>query len=391
MYVLLAYFSCRDYVLIDEKLFRTFESDDELLIVPSIGVGNESWQDWNLRWLRSLHISKKDNSIISCGFPKFMNLNEGVGQYKITEQDIIGKVGTSLLATLKIDGSLLIRFVHDGKVRFRTRGSLGVFVDNADEINQFCKDYPALLNPDFYEDLSLLFEWVSPKNQIVIKYEKPELILIGAVTYDKSKAWYNTKPYLYRLDELDLISENLNITISYHYSLKNAKAVQDLIDRLQTEKAIEGFVLRFGDGDDTQLVKVKSQHYFILHTLKSNLTTKKLIDLWISWDKPSYVEYDKKFIATFDYECWKWAMPAISAMFDGVKKVERIIMNVRNFVAVNKDSTRKDFAILSQQRFNQIRLSLCFKFYDNKEPDDQIWSKLILQNCKQVEKDICDE
>ncbi len=56
---------------------------------------------------------------------------------------------------------MLIRFVQDGVVRFRTRGWLGI-KDNSEELDGFCLDNPTFLDPNFAPRDSLLFEWTSP-------------------------------------------------------------------------------------------------------------------------------------------------------------------------------------------------------------------------------------
>ncbi len=368
--------------------FKTIEQDGEILVVPTRGVGNSTWYDWNSRWLRSMHLSE-DGTIISCGWPKFMNLNEGVGEYKVTEKDILDRAGKDLIATLKIDGSLLVRFVHNGKVRFRTRGSLGVFVDNAHEVKQFCEENPRLLDPKLLPGLSVLFEWVSPDNQIVIKYKQPHLFLTGAVVYDRNRPWHDARLRLLSMKELKQIQEDLEVELVHHYELHSKSEVADLIQDLQTNREIEGFALRFDN--EQQLVKVKGEHYFILHALRSNLTTNKLIELWICWNRPKYAEYAQEFISIYDYECWTWAMPAVSSMFDGVREANGIVAHVKAFVDGNSYLPRKEFALLSQKRFNQLRLALCFTFYDHREVENKTWSKLVIQHCKQFEMQCVDD
>lgn len=365
-----------------EEIFNIQEENGEFLILPAFGVGNSAWQNWNDRWKRSLHIDS-NNNIISCGFPKFCNLGEGVDKYNVTVETFLKYLNRGLVATLKIDGSLLIRFVHNGKVRFRTRGSFKVGVDNAFEIDEFVKKYPKLNDPTLYKNMSLLFEWVSPLNPIVIKYDIPDITLIGAITHNPGH-YEKEIPTLKSIKELKSISDHLQIPLVKNFSLNSEKDVNDLIQTIKSEKTIEGFVIRFNN--EQELVKVKSDHYKILHALKSHLTTVKLIELWQSFKEPDYKEFEEKFIGVYDYETWEWSLPVISSMFDGIKIAQKIINHVKEFVEINKNLDRKSFALLAQKKYNNLNLSLCFILYTKKPIPNEMIKKFILQHCKQTEK-----
>lgn len=359
------------------------KNNGERLITPGFAVSNYSWKQWEHRWLRSLHIDEQSH-ILSMGFPKFCNLGEGCDRYHVSEEDVLKRAGKDLRATLKVDGSLLIRYVQDGEVKFRTRGSFGIGLENKFEIDEFCELYPLLADPSYRPNDSLMFEWVSPFLTIVIRYAEPQIFLIGASRYQKDCVWYNADPKLYTLEELQTVSQETGIPMTEFYTLKSVDEVSKLIEGLKTEKTIEGFVLRFND--DQEMVKVKANHFLILHALRSNLTTVKLIELWQSWNEPEYTDFSKQFQDVYDYECWLWAMPVISAMFDGIREVRKIVAHVREFVNTRRDLGRKDFALEAQSRFNQLRLSICFLLWDNRPIPSETMQKLILQNCKQVER-----
>lgn len=363
--------------------FQTLVKGTERLILPGFAVGNSAWKKWEHRWLRSLHLDA-DDRIISSGWPKFMNLGEGVDRFNVSVDRILESAGRDLRATLKIDGSLLIRYVQNGKVKFRTRGSFGVHMENAFEINEFGLKYHSLLDPSIATDDSILFEWVSPLCPIVIRYPDSALHLIGGVRYDKDRPWHEVRPKLYHFDELEQLSEKMGVPLVHAYPLRNAEEVTKLIEDLKSDKDIEGFVLRFNG--DQEMVKIKAQHFTILHALKSNLTTTKLVELWQSWDGPNYMEFSEKFQAVYDFETWTWAMPVVSSMFDGIRTSNKIVAHVSDFVESSRELDRKSFALASTARFNQLRLSMCFQLWDRRPVSAEIMQKLILQNCKQVEK-----
>ncbi|KKL98398.1 hypothetical protein LCGC14_1824800 [marine sediment metagenome] len=358
-------------------------SEGETLIGPSMGVGNYSWKDWKLRWLRSLHINTDTRAIISLGFPKFCNLGEGCDKYNVSENDLLKMGGTDLYATLKIDGSLLIRYVKDGEVCWRTRGSLTVGLDNVYEIEGFVRDNPRLGDPNLYTNESILFEWVTPENKIVLTYPEPKLFLIGGVWYEKNVPWYDASPKLFTICDMLKTKNILDVAITEVYPLNNKVAVEKLIADLKGNTEIEGFVIRFANGQ--RLTRLKTEHYLTLHALRSHLTTAKLIELWIQWDKPKWKEYADNFEAAYDYECWQWALPAISSMFDGIREAQKSYDYVQKFVEENRHADRRSFALASQERFNGLQLSLCFTLLDHKEVQNNFWMKMILRNSKQVE------
>lgn len=360
----------------------TNENGTERLIKPNFDFKASEWNNQN-KWLRSLHLDKND-CVISVGLPKFQNIKEGFGELRITEQDLLDK--KDLVATLKYDGSLLIRYVQDGIVKFRTRGALQVGLDNKNEIDKFIKWYPKLNDPSVYPNISLLFEWCSPRNQIVIKYDKPQIILVGAVSYEKNTEWYNNKFSLLTIKELEQISENLSSFDDYlmqcveYFYLKNNTEVIALIERIKNDKIIEGYVIRM-DGEQN-LVKVKSDHYFILHSLKSNLTSEVLADLFLSWGQPSFEEFKDKFIAAYDYEIWTTILPAASSIIDASKIADSVYNHIVNLVEENRSLTRANFADLVKQKYSGEKLSLCFALLDRKKIDSKFYKKIIMQNIK---------
>lgn len=335
-----------------------------------------------MRWLRSMHLAA-DDTIISLGFPKFMNLGEGVGEYKITETDVLNAAERSLYATLKFDGSLLVRYVYNGEVRWRTRGSLSVGMENADEIDEFCKQCPKLSDPNVYPDSSILFEWVSPRNRIVIKYPTPKLVLIGVVDFERGKPWWETRPKLREVVDLERIANEFGVDVVDSYQMRNATEVSRLIGDLKSDTEIEGFVLRLGNGQ--KLVKVKSDNYRTLHAIRSRVTTQSLVELWVQWGRPDFEQYREKFESSYDFECWEFVLPAVSAMFDGIRDVEQAYQHIEKLVAENRNLPRKDFAIMMQQKYKGYKLSAAFTLLDGKNLDEACWIKLVQQNSKQFE------
>ncbi len=360
-------------MLIVPENFRIISKDSQHLITPEIAVGNYAWSDWTHRWLRSMHVDDNGH-VLSVGFPKFMNLNEGKDKYKVTLENLLSYEGNDLRATLKVDGSLLIRYVYDGKVMWRTRGSLSVGLDNAYEIDQFCDENPKLKDPTLYPNNSVLFEWVSPQNQIVIKYDKPHLTLIGGVKYKEGEHWSNADISLFTHGDLVEAAVSLDVSMVYAPAI-NSNGIDQLLKQLEDETKIEGYVIRFDNFQ--QMVKIKAEHYLVLHALKSNLSISKLIDLWASWEYPDRDTFNDMFEAAYDFECLNWASSHIDRMYEAITAFNSQKTTIFTFVEEHKHEDRKSFALNTQSSIPKTWMRVCYMLYDSKEVPERVVKDLV--------------
>lgn len=333
------------------------------------------WTDWQHRWLRSLHL-RADGSVISVGWPKFLDMGQGLGEYR-TEVHHLRENIHDLIATTKIDGSLLIRFVRDGKVCFRTRGSLQVGVKNADEIDEFVRKYPRLMDPVFCVNKSVLFEWVSPANRIVIKYPAPNITLIGAVSFAQNAPWWEAKFRLLTINELSLLAESLGVPLVEWYRLEEPRDVDALLSKLSDNQEMEGFVLRFGQ----KLSRVKTDWYKLLHYVRSNLATKSILELWFDKDKPDKAIFEEMFKDQFGIDMLVDAKQALEDLYAGIRSTNEYLSRISDFVEVNRNMTDKDFAFLVKD--SGFVPPVCFNFRRKKEINQRLLFGLIMERTKQ--------
>lgn len=225
--------------------FRIYSSSGYTLVCPKKNYWD--WEDEE-RWLRSIMVNK-DGRVVSCGWPKFGNYNEFTNDTNILNDNI-----HKALFTHKHDGSLAIRSVVDNKVIFRTRGTLfgGDYDENGNEpfgvkFNRVAKKYQKLLDINWCADRSLLFEYVSPNNKIVVKYDEEDLIFIGFVYHNLTiGSWGETK----------LIAKEGNLKLVEVYELpKDPKKILKIIKDWDDE----GIVVRCGQ----TMVKLKVPLIFI--------------------------------------------------------------------------------------------------------------------------------
>lgn len=202
--------------------------------------------------------------VVSTGWPKFFNQ----GEWAETDAAIAGELEAGrAVITHKHDGSLIIRSVlPDGRILFRTRDTFdgGKFAPLAEAVAK--AKYPVLLDPAFFAHGSLLFEYVGEGNQIVVRYEGgDDLILLGVGLHDGSAVRYLPFP------DVAAMAEANGLGVVEVYDWADAKnGVGEILSLVQGWDKAEGVVVRSGDGQT--LLKVKSAWYFAQHALRWHMT-----------------------------------------------------------------------------------------------------------------------
>lgn len=151
---------------------------------------------------------------------------------------------------IKEDGSI-ISFIElpNGKIVSKSKASF--ISEQSDLANCLLNNNKKIYDFVKYtldNDLIAIFELVSPKNRIVIKYDNDDLILLRV--RDNKTGKY--------LDIDNFRSYDISI------AKKVDKTLNELIELKETIEDIEGWVLQFKNG---KLVKIKTKWYFNLHSL----------------------------------------------------------------------------------------------------------------------------
>lgn len=339
---------------LDPELFRVVEKDDLRLITPSFEMANDNmgWTPETV-WYRS-RIETPGGKTVSQGMSKFWNLGSGPEFAKTTINDILDDIrnGRKIIATLKLDGSLLIRSVYKDKLILRTRGSFSYehHEATAAEMEVFKARYPRLFDTSLYnERIHLHFEWVTPNNQIVVRYEKPELTLLGAVQENHG----GVKRYL-TIDELKPIAADLGIQLVEHFEITNVKDWYDFYQTTIDAREIEGYVLR--RQGEQKWDKVKAKLYLAKHALKSELSFKKMIAMWIEMGcNKSHEAILAQLQNMYDEETVMWALPYVDALYKAVDAWRADLKKVQEYCEPRKEWTRKDYAIDMAKKFADDR------------------------------------
>jgi len=367
----------------DTEAFKVTEVDGLRLIMPhhSTAGSNDAWERDNL-WLRSRVECMKNKDTISQGFGKFFNLGQGPDGLRIEPAHILDAIHNNrpVVATLKYDGSCLIRSVYKGEVFFRTRGSLQYkYHDNAQpEMQQFLAKYPKLADPTWETGRSLLFEWVTPSFQIVIPYEEADLFLLGAV--DHGHRHYSHLRYS-TMEELEPISAESGIKLIEYHVIDSVKKWHEFYHETLNHREIEGYVLRMDN--EQNLVKVKSTPYVTKHGIKSNLSFKSMVEFWLQHGQESvYQAILGQIEKLYDEEVVMWALPFIDNLFVAVDAWNKTYEELTKVAMASQHWARKDFAVEMQKRYtgeDRIKFSMLMQLWQGKPVEERMIREFMMR------------
>ena len=187
---------------------------------------------------------------------------------------------------------------------------------------------------DRLSDITFMFELCDQPNRIVVKHDKPRLVLHGARDLSTGR----------ELDrgELKQIAEahNWDYVRSYAItSIEECLAAAEALDPIQTE----GFVVVDAE---FHRVKIKSPRYVILHHMKGAATPRRAIELWQTGEAAELLSHFP--------EMTPQIMP-IHELLDGFA-----VKVVDDMVAHAAAATRKDFAMAIKDK---PWASACFRLY----------------------------
>ena len=309
------------------------------------------WNNEN-KMFRSSVWRKSDLHPVSLGFRKFVNLGE---QPNFEPWD---ETNNQFWAITKVDGSCLIVSKYNGELIIRTRGTIDASVlQNGSEISLLKEKYLKVFDNRHLnkENVSFLYEWTTPSNQIVLKESAtPTLKLIGVV-YHKDYS-YVAQDVLDRLSlELEVPRPNI-----VDMSLKNIREL------METEKNIEGVVLYSSNGQT--LKKLKTKHYLYLHKIYTGLKT--LDQLCGLWKESGYLEIEgfKRYLSDrFGFELLSVIDELIIQLDNKWSLIKAKLIEIKSFV------NDEEFQLLDRREQASLIHTSCkdwsfvaFNFLDGK-------------------------
>jgi hypothetical protein len=363
-----------DISSIDRESFMVHEhiiSGEVVYLVQPKHIGAK-WKNDNLHFRSS--VWNYNGELISASFPKFFNWSE---------QPDLSPVPNSLKnATVveKLDGSLLIVSKYNGQYILRTRGTVDASImANGHELEIFknailkkLDELPVDVTGSW--NYSMLFEWVSPINKIVLNYgDEPDWYLVGVVNHIN-----------YSLQMQDTLNEFARVADLKRPATYTFSSVQDLLKDVDQWRGKEGVVVY--SKNDQMIHKVKGAWYLKLHYLKSELSNiEKVLDVWLEQGMPDYQTFYNYIFTTFDFELAEQIKGMISRIVDGKKEVNKIVDGMNNFVNNRLRSlpSRKEQAQLVISSYGETnRAAFVFKLLDGKSLGKEEYKKLLFQVLK---------
>ena len=216
---------------------------------------------------RSLILQFDTFGVVSRKFDRFFNYGEALEYYEDFD------LSRSVIME-KADGSLVGVYRHNGKWHISTRGRAfaegehvmgGTFREKVlDAFNTSEEEFQQVF-AGFPKDTTFVFEYTSPENRIVTKYEEPLMVLLSANNTETE--------WEYAVAYKELYLTGLKFRPVKTYSASDMDAVVKMVNSLPNLE--EGFVIY--DPVSNKRMKVKSSLYVVAHSIRGNdpLPTKK--------------------------------------------------------------------------------------------------------------------
>ncbi len=354
-----------DYRQLDTESFNLkpceIAGDDCVLITPKeIGV---TWTKETLCF-RSIIIRKSDGWVINRGMDKFFNAGEKPDLYPEPQDHNDWEIRE------KIDGSLIIISKYEQTPIVRTRGVVDAFQhDSGPELMTLLDENPRIINNDLVntEEYSLLLEHCSRVQQIVIRHDKPKLVLIGAI--------HNQTGKMLGPDLLDGWAETLGLERPKKFKFNS---IYEIIENCRVLKGAEGYVLSFSNYDFR--VKLKGAEYLFLHKAKSQISSwDKVLDLFLASntdDFPSFYSYVETHL---DHELAEIAKTDMEEICRLNLLAHRELDKMREKIVELSQKTRKDAAVEIQKLYDESERGLAFSMLNGKEISVKQHKELILR------------
>jgi len=317
---------------------------------------DKAWNETTLL-CRGLILDGEGN-IVSLPLPKFFNW----GELTTEQQKKYEKM--SFTATEKLDGSCGIAWKHNGQYGIATRGSFSS-EQAIWATNLLNTKYKNLLPYIRFENVTLVFEIIYPKNRVVVNYgDFADIVLIAVMNNETGED----------ISFEDIVADDvLNIfeRVTHYPNLEHLD-FEDIQKQNATNR--EGYVIRFENGDR---VKLKFDEYCRLHSKITNFCSR---DIWTALkadDESMLVEILENVPDEFD----KWVRYKIhqfredfQALYDtAVKAWENVLQALPEEVRHNK----KVFAKENQLRNKYTNLEgLVFALEAGKDISAKIWDRL---------------
>ena len=248
----------------------------------------------------------------------------------------------------KLDGSLISTYTLGDVLMLKSKGSISS--EQAVDAMSWLKEHPVFLEAlrgATINGYTVNCEWVSPLNRIVIGYIEPSLKVLSA----RSRLDGSYVSYTQLVDTFD--AHNVVKQVDVSDPVAFVASVPDMLGD------IEGFVVKLKSG---QRFKVKTNKYLSLHHAKDSVNNpRRLFECILEEgidDLRSMFHTDAVAIMMIDQMQIK-----VDHLFNAMVK------EVEGFFDVNKDLSRKDYAIKAKTEVTEMFFSRAMNKYLGKDPE----------------------
>lgn len=354
---------------------------ESCFLVEPVAVGVPKWDLSNLIYRSSLWTGQGEP--VSLGWPKFFNLDEDVdkdgnvipGKIPYPKPTLRkGRLEGDIME--KLDGSLLIISSFKGQLVVRTRGTVNaeLTLNNGREIAILKARHPELFQFVLdNEDVSLLCEWYSPNNKVVLNYgDEPKLWLIGGI--------YHGDYSIFPQDVIDRWAEKLNMSRPQRYSFSTLEEMREAVAKFE---GYEGVCWYYRVDGVWYIVKLKSARYLKLHYYKGDVSTfDKVVDIWLELNCPNYQDFYDHLATKYDWEIAQYARPHLSKICDASERIDDVRGGMERFIQnqlLNLPRNKQAEKVFESYGRKSNRSAMVFHLLDGKGLTDDDKKKLILQ------------
>lgn len=351
----------RDQFMVDEK---EFDGLKVYLVQP---------QHIGCKWTQENSIFRSSvwddlGNPVSLSWKKFVNWGENPAHFPVptdlSKCSIVAKEDGSTLAV-----SLSPR---SQKMMWRTRGTIDASkLRNGHEIAALQTKYPQieeillrhrLLN----DEITLIFEWVSSENVIVIKYpETPDIILTGLIHHDD---------YSYaKQKELDVMAEHWKFKRPARHTFSS---FEEMLQKVSDFEGVEG-VCVYHSGDQ-QISKIKGQLYLKLHRFKEKANVPATVAIYDEMNFPSVADFRTLLETQFDHECMLMVADFIEPIVDSYAELFIKLDEIAAAIASWIHLPRKEAAMKIQSQFPDYS-AYAFCLLNGKKYDMSKYQDVIIE------------
>lgn len=278
-------------LLSSDPYYISIKEDDNYVLLKYSQIDSD-FNEIICRECRGLILSKnEDYKPVRLAFYKFFNFGEPFAD-RIHWR--------SCKTRMKIDGSMMSAWYHNGKWHLSTSGAIDAwktFVNNQDNLTFGDVFEKALKNNGLTwdglccyldEEYCYTFELVSPETRIVIPYKKADLYLIGCRNMETLQE--------VEIEDVDIAMRGILKTPKL-YDLSNAKACIQAAEHLGYNE--EGYVVV---DKYFHRVKIKSPQYVAAHHLALNgaPTEARIFDIVEKGEKDEFLAYFPEYRELFE-------------------------------------------------------------------------------------------